>query len=198
MELKDLLGESYKEGITVEEITAALAGKTLVDPSTLPKSVNKDVFDRTASELASTKKTLNDLKATTMTSEELLKVEMDKAKQTQTTYAKEIAKLKAREVFVAAGLKEADYTSLLDLVVSDDDQVTLARATSMVTLIAAQKTAAETALRAELLRDTPKPPGGNGKSDPAAELRTKLAAAVKTDDRVRLQMEIHELERKQI
>ena len=55
-DLKTLLGDQFKEGMTIEEITAALADKTFVDPSTLPKSVTKDIFDKTASELAKAKK----------------------------------------------------------------------------------------------------------------------------------------------
>ena len=47
MELKDLLGADYKEGMTAEEIAAALTTKSFV---------SKDVFDKTASDLASLKK----------------------------------------------------------------------------------------------------------------------------------------------
>ena len=50
MELKDLLGDKYRDDLTIEEINALLADKNFVDPSTLPKSVEKSVFDKTASE----------------------------------------------------------------------------------------------------------------------------------------------------
>ena len=49
---------------------------------------------------------------------------------------------------------------MLDMVVSEDAEVTKTRATSMVGLIAAQKAALDKTLRAELLKTTPKPPGG--------------------------------------
>ena len=61
MDIKTLLGDTYKEGMTIDEINAALADKNFVDPTTLPKSVTKDVFDKTASELAKVKKELKDL-----------------------------------------------------------------------------------------------------------------------------------------
>jgi len=160
MDIKTLLGDTYKEGMTIDEINAALADKNFVDPTTLPKSVTKDVFDKTASELAKVKKELKDLQETSMTADEKLKAELDKATNAQLTYAKELSKLRAKEIFVSAGLTEADYNPILDAVVSEDEETTKARAKSMVDLIAAQKTAAEKALRAELLKGTPKPPAG--------------------------------------
>jgi len=162
MDLKTLLGDAYKEGMTIDEINAALADKNLVDPATLPKSVAKDVFDKTASELAKVKKELKELQETTMTADEKLKAEMEKATNAQLTYMKELSKLRAKEIFVSAGLTEADYSSILDAVVSEDEETTKVRAKSMVDLISAQKAAVEKAVKAELLKGTPKPPAGDG------------------------------------
>ena len=162
MDLKTLLGDAYKEGMTIDEINAALADKNFVDPATLPKSVAKDVFDKTASELAKVKKELKDLQESTMTADEKLKAELEKATTAQLTYKKELSKLRAKEIFVSAGLTEADYSSILDAVVSEDEETTKARAKSMVDLISAQKAAVEKAVKAELLKGTPKPPAGEG------------------------------------
>lgn len=162
MNLKELLGDAYKEGMSFEEIEAALADKELVDPSTLPKSVSKDVFDKTASELSKVKKELKALKEASMTDAEKLQAELDKAKETQANYNKELSKLRAKEIFVTAGLTETDYASILDVVVSEDEETTKTRAKSMVDLIAAQKAATEKAIKAELLKGTPKPHAGDG------------------------------------
>lgn len=162
MDLKTLLGDAYKEGMTIDEINAALADKNFVDPATLPKSVSKDLFDKTASELAKVKKELKDLQESTMTADEKLKAELEKATTAQLTYKKELSKLRAKEIFVSAGLTEADYSSILDAVVSEDEETTKARAKSMVDLISAQKAAVEKAVKAELLKGTPKPPAGDG------------------------------------
>ena len=54
--LKELLGDAYKEGMTIEEIEAALVDKDLVDRSTLGEVVSKKTFDKTAFELAWLKK----------------------------------------------------------------------------------------------------------------------------------------------
>lgn len=162
MDIKTLLGEAYKDGMTIEEINAALADKEFVDPTTLPKSVSKEVFDKTASELAKVKKELKALQESSMTDAEKLQAELDKAKETQANYNKELSKLRAKEIFVTAGLTETDYASILDVVVSEDEETTKTRAKSMVDLIAAQKAAAEKAIKAELLKGTPKPKSGEG------------------------------------
>lgn len=162
MDLKTLLGDAYRENMTLDEINEALEGMNLVDPSTLPKSVSKEVFDKTASELAKVKKQLKELQEKSMTDEEKLQAELEKAVESQRQYAKELAKLRAKEIFVEAGLTESDYSSILDAVVSEDEETTKARAKTIVDLISAQKAAVEKAVKAELLKSTPKPPAGGG------------------------------------
>ena len=68
---------------------------------------------------------------------------MEKAAEAQAQYKRELAKLRATEIFVAAGLTEDDYKTLLDIVVSEDEEETKARAKSMVDVIASQKKAVE-------------------------------------------------------
>ena len=65
MNLKELLGDAYREDMTLEEVEQALEGINLVDPAKLPKSVSKEVFDKTASELARVKKSLRSCKKRT-------------------------------------------------------------------------------------------------------------------------------------
>ena len=161
MNLKELLGDAYREDMTLEEVEQALEGINLVDPDKLPKSVSKEVFDKTASELARVKKELKELQEKNMTAEEKLKLELEKAAESQAQYKRELAKLRATEIFVAAGLTEDDYKTLLDIVVSEDEEATKVRAKSMVDVIASQKTAVEKAVKAELLKGTPKPEPGD-------------------------------------
>ena len=155
MNLKELLGDAYREDMTLEEVEQALEGINLVDPAKLPKSVSKEVFDKTASELARVKKELKELQEKNMTAEEKLKLELEKAAEAQAQYKRELAKVRATEIFVAAGLTEDDYKTLLDIVVSEDEEATKVRAKSMVDVIASQKKAVEKAVKAELLKGTP-------------------------------------------
>lgn len=160
MDVKSLLGDAWKEGMSLEEIDAALADKELVDAKSLPKSVSKDTFDKTASELAKLKKELADLKASSMTEAERLKAAQQEAEQLKAQYQKQIARVKAQEVFAKAGLGEEDYGTILEGIVSDNEELTLGLASNMVGLLTKQKAAAEKALRAELLKQTPTPPPG--------------------------------------
>lgn len=181
MDLKTLLGDAYKDNMTIDEINAALADKNFVDPSTLPKSVSKEVFDKTASELAKLKKELKEIQEANMTAEEKVKAELEKAQTLQQTYAKELSKLRAKEIFVSAGLTENDYASILDVVVSEDEEVTKTRAKNMVDLISAQKAAVEKAVKAELLKSTPKPPTGDGGSTITKESFQKMGWKERTE-----------------
>lgn len=181
MDIKELLGDAYKEDMTVDDINAALADKTFVDPTTLPKSVTKDVFDKTASELAKVKKELKALQETSMTADEKIQAELDKATKAQQTYAKELSKLRAKEIFVTAGLTEEDYNPILDSVVSEDEELTKAYAKNMVDLISAQKAAVEKAVKAELLKSTPKPPAGGGSTTITKEQFDKMGWKERTE-----------------
>ena len=97
--------EGYAE-MTPEQKVAALEGYTFADPD-YSGYVKKDVFDKTASELAQTKK---DLKAR-MTEEERAKAEHDaelaeyKTKYEELQKEKNIAKNRAE--FISAGYDEA-------------------------------------------------------------------------------------------
>lgn len=175
MNLKELLGDNYREDMTVEEVGQALKELNLVDPSTLPKSVDKKVFDKTASELADYKRQLRELQEQNLTAEEKLKLELEKAAEAQTQYAVELSKLRATEIFVTSGLTEDDYKSLLDIVVTADEESTKARAKSMVDLIASQKKATEKAVKAELLKGTPKPVVGDPDQGMTLEQFQKLS-----------------------
>jgi len=182
--LKELLGDAYKEGMTIEEIEAALVDKDLVDRSTLGEVVNKKTFDKTASELASLKKKLRELEESSLTAEEKLKAETERAQELQKQYQREFAKLKAKEIFVTAGLKENDYNPLLEAIVSEDEEITITRAKTMVDVINAQKKAVEQVVKAELLKDTPKPPAGIPAAVGKVDYKKRIEEARERGDRV--------------
>lgn len=161
MNLKDLLGDAYKENMTLDEINEALANITT------PKTVSKEVFDKTASELASSKKLvrelqekLRELEESSMTAEEKLKAETERTQELQRALSQKLSALKAKEIFVTAGLSEKDYSPLLDVVVSDSEETTVNRAKVMIKVINAQKAATEAAVKAELMKNTPAPASG--------------------------------------
>ena len=161
-DIQTLLGEDYREGMTVEEINGVLANKQFVDPTTLPKSVEKSVFDKTASELSKVKKELAALKTTAMSDDEKVQDAIRKAESKEKEFTAKLNQLDVEKLFVAEGLTETDYSDLIDDIVSEDSEKTMKLAKNVLTMVKSQKTAVEKALKAELLKKTPKPPAGDG------------------------------------
>ncbi len=161
-DIQTLLGDEYREGMTIEEINAVLANRQFVDPTTLPKSVEKSVFDKTASELAKTKKELAEIKATSMSDDEKVREAIAKAESKEKEFTAKLNRLDVEKLFAAEGLTEADYAELIDGIVSEDAEKTMKLANNVLSMVKSQKTAAEKALKAELLKKTPKPPAGGG------------------------------------
>lgn len=162
MDLKELLGEAYKEGMTFEEVQQALKDKELVDKSTLPPMVEKTHFDKASSELAEYKKRIKELEQKDMTDQQLLQAELDKAKEAQKQYAVQLSRVKAEEAFVKAGLNEKQYKDLLDSVANEDLEATLKVAKSITNLVTSTIAETDKKVRAEVLKDTPTPPSGEG------------------------------------
>ena len=159
-DIQSLLGEEYREGMTIDEINAVLANRQFVDPTTLPKSVEKHIFDKTASELAKAKKELNELKNNSLTDEEKVNAAIAAADARANEYSAKLNRLDVEKLFMADGLTEDDYADLIEDIVSEDSEKTMKLAKSLLTVVKNQKSAAEKALRAELLKKTPKPPAG--------------------------------------
>lgn len=160
-DIQSLLGDEYREGMTIEEINSVLANRQFVDPTTLPKTVEKTVFDKTASELAKVKKELGELKNNNMTGEEKVNAAIAAAESKEKEFTRKLNRLDVEKLFVADGLTEKDYEDLIDDIVSEDGEKTLKLAKNLLSVIKSQKSATEKAIRAELLKDTPKPPPGD-------------------------------------
>ena len=164
-DIQSLLGDEYREGMTVDEINAVLANRQFVDPTTLPKSVEKHIFDKTASELAKVKKELGELKNDNLTGEEKVNAAIAAADARANEYSMKLNRLEVEKLFMADGLTEADYADLIEDIVSEDADKTLKLAKSLLAVVKSQKSAAEKSIRAELLKKTPKPPAGEPGND---------------------------------
>lgn len=175
MDLKTLLGDKYKDGMSIEDVEEALKGINLVDPDSIPKGVSKEVFDKTAAELARYKRELKELREANMTAEEKLSAELKKAQELQLRYAREFSALRAKEVFVNAGLTEDEYNSIIEFVVSDDEETTISRAKAVVALVESQRKATEKAVKADLMKDAPRPKQGKSPGGITKEEFSKLS-----------------------
>lgn len=148
MDLKTLLGNDYREGMTLEEVDAALSERKLID---------KSLFDKTASELSAARKKVTQLESSTLTVEEQLKKAQEEAQETKSRYARELSALRAKEILVGAGLKESEYTAVLPAVIRENEDETKALAEGIVAMLKARETAMEKDLTARLMAETPKP-----------------------------------------
>lgn len=157
MTLKELLGEDYKEEMTVEEVELALSGKTLVDPNTLPKTVKKDVFDKVASELAQLKRENKELKTSQLSDEEALKEKLKEADELKQQYILDKNRIKAQEIFVGAGLVGEEIDKLLSMAVSETEEQTIQKAQSLIDVIASKTEATQRKTKEELIKGTPQP-----------------------------------------
>jgi len=156
-DLKALLGESYKEGMTVDEINTALSQLDLIDTAK-EKVVKKDVFDKTASELAAKNKLLKDK----MTEDEK-RAERDKevAEQLKAN-AETVKRLTLEKTLSKSGYDDKQIANFADAFVKGDTEELGKVMTTLITDLT-KKVKDETT--AELLKThTHTPPAGNGDS----------------------------------
>lgn len=156
--LQELLGEAYKEGMSEEELGAALqtAGVGVVDPELTGKySKLKDAFNKSSSETAKYKKLYNEK----LSDEERTKNEQAEAMR---LLQEENETLKKAQII-------ADYTAhFLSLGFTQDNASATAKAMAdgdMDTVFkntAAANAAREKQILAEALKKTPVPPAGDG------------------------------------
>jgi hypothetical protein len=159
-DLKTLLGESYKEGMTVDEINTALSQLDLIDTAK-EKVVKKDVFDKTASELAAKNKLLKDK----MTEDEQ-RAERDKeiAEQLKAS-AETVKRLTLEKTLSKSGFDDKQIANFADAFVKGDTEELGKVMTTLITDLT-KKVKDETT--AELLKThTHTPPAGNGDSSGA-------------------------------
>ena len=177
-DIQTLLGEEYREGMTIEEINTILATRQLVDPTTLPKSVEKTIFDKTASELAKVKKELAELKNSNMTDDEKVQAAITAANNKEKEFTAKSNRLEVEKLFVSGGLTEQDYAEVIDDIVSEDVDKTMKLAKNLLTVITNQKSATEKALRAELQRNTPRTPAGDGSKSSKKDYTIEISEAL--------------------
>ena len=152
-DLKSILGDAYKEGMTVEEINKALEGVNLYEGY-----VKKDVFDKTASEVAEWKKKHNAL----LSEEERKEAErLEAQKQLEEKLAsleREKALSEHKAKFLGLGYDEALATETAEALVNGDTEKLFANQSKFIE-------SRDKALKAQLLNDTPTPGAGSGSGE---------------------------------
>lgn len=153
MDLKTLLGESFKDGMTAQDIDALLKDMNLVDPKTLPESVAKATFDKTAHDLAEAKKLL----ATKQTEDEKTAAAQKEIQDQLAALQKENGQFRYEKQFLSSGYDGKTATAMAEAFAGGD-------MAKFLKLQGDYNTAHETELRAsikaDLLKETPGLQGG--------------------------------------
>ena len=163
MNIKDLLKDAYKEGMSVEDIEKALEGIELPTDNSAELERLKNALSKSNSEAADYKKQLRDKMSD---DERKAKEDADKMADLQSKYDEllkksTIAENKAR--LLALGYEDALAAEVAEAMAEGDtDKV-----------FAAQKKhldSVEKKIREDVLKDTPKPTGGSGKGMTADDI----------------------------
>ena len=170
MNIKDLLKDAYKEGMTIEEINSALEGIELPADNSAEIDRLKNALSNSNSEAANYKKQLKER----MSAEEI------KAKEDAEKWDELIKERDAllREKTLAG--HKANYLAL-----GYDEKLATETAEAMANgeldkVFANQKKhieSVEKKIREDVLKDTPKPEGGNGSDEITKEKFSKMPIA---------------------
>ncbi len=174
MNIKDLLKDAYKEGMSAEDIEKALESIELPSDGSAEIERLKSALAKSNSEAADFKKQLRE----TMSAEEVkAKEDAEKFADLQSKYdallrESDISKNKAR--LLALGYEEALAAEVAEAMVEGDtDKV-----------FAAQKKhldSVEKKIREDALKNTPKPTGGNGENTITKEQLRKMSVQERYD-----------------
>ena len=155
MTLQELLGQAYREGMTVEEITLALADRNLLDASEVEKQVN----NRTAAQKrlldAANKKLAEAQKKSTYAGSENAELLARVATLEETIKASDRAAAIAKDTasYVALGYSQELAQSTAEALADGDT----AKVNANMAAFIAQKTQS---IREELMKGTPAPAAG--------------------------------------
>ena len=168
MNIKDLLKDAYKEGMSVEDIEKALESIDMPNDGSAEIERLRNALSKSNSEAADYKKQLRDKMSA---EEQKAKDDADKFNDLQSKYdallrESDISKNKAR--LLALGYDDALATEVAEAMVEGDtDKV-----------FAAQKKHLDSVgkkIREEVLKDTPKPTGGSGSNTVTIENFRKMS-----------------------
>lgn len=155
MEIKDLLGSAYKEGMTLEEIQTALKDISMPTDNSAEVERLKNALSASNSEAAKYKKELRDKMSADEAAKLKAQEDQDKMQKELDALRRESAVSKNKAKLVALGYEEA---------LAEETAEAMADG-KLDKVFANQKKhldAFEQKIRADILKDTPKPHGGDG------------------------------------
>lgn len=154
MDLKELLGKAYKEGMTFEEVETALKDVTPPDPSAAEVDRLKTALSKANSEAAGYKKQLRDKQTDDEAAVAAQKEEHDKLVQENTDLKRSIALSEKKAKLLAMGYEEELATKTATAMVDGDMDAVLANQSKYLEVQKKQ-------IQADTMRKTPRPAAGS-------------------------------------
>lgn len=155
MNIRDLLKDAYKEGMTLEEIESALESIELPTDNSDEVAKLKNALSKSNSEVADYKRQLKEK----MTADELkAKEDAEKQEKLQKDYdalVREVSVSKNKAKLLALGYDDTLAGETAEAMVNGELDKVFANQKKHLD-------AMEKKVRSEILKDTPKPNGGNG------------------------------------
>ncbi len=170
MNIKDLLKDAYKEGMTLEEINTALADIELPTDNSAEIDRLKAALSKSNSEAADYKKQLREK----MSADELkAREEAEKYEEVvkeRDALLREKTVLGHKTKFLSLGYDESLANETAEAMVNGDTNKVFANHQKHLDTF-------EKKIRAEVLKDTPKPEGSNGSETITKEKFSKMSTA---------------------
>ena len=155
MNIKDLLGDAYKEGMTLEEIETALESIELPTDNSAELEKLKNALSKSNSEVADYKRQMREK----LSADELkAKEDAESREKLQKDYDELLKKVTVSEnkaKLLALGYDDALATETAEAMVNGELDKVFANQKKHLTAV-------EKKVRSEILKDTPSPDGGNG------------------------------------
>lgn len=173
--IKTLLGENYREGMTNDEIVEALSGISLPKDNSDELARMKKAFDNKASELAESKRQLK----ARMTEEETKKAEeaekFQKMQEENDALKKRIAISDLTTKFISSGLDADTAVKTAEAAYNGDYDTVVANYNG---LIANSVKSAKESAKAEMLQENPVMQGGRSEQvkDYSSEIDARMAS----------------------
>ena len=186
MELKDLLGNAYKEGMTVEDINAALADISI--PTDLSDEVDrlKAALTKVNSENANYKKELK----SKMTDSELKEQEQTtKLQELQEKYdalLKESTLSKNKAELIALGYDDKLAEDTAKAMFEGDTAKVFANQRKFADSLTAK-------VKQDLIKQTPPPTGGSGTKSMTIEEISKIKDPIERQDAIAEHMDLYQI-----
>ena len=174
MNIRDLLGDAYREDMTLEDIKNALVDVELPTDNSAEITRLKNALSKSNSEASDYKKQLREK----MSADEIkAKEDAEAREKLQSDYDALVKKVTISEnkaKFLSLGYDEALATETAEAMVNGEtDKVFAAHKKHLESI--------EKKIREDVLKDTPKPTGGSGKNTMTKEMLGKMSVKERYD-----------------